>query len=137
MRAKWILPLLLVPVLLSGCGLMGEEPQGDKVAPPQLPTVPNEGMAGSTAESFTAWVKEEGTEEQRRAVVGHVSMTWGDWKSPGELGFVLTDHSEKAPAQTVAEAFATWEDNADATVRAAVYGKGGKLLFAHEPPPSK
>lgn len=137
MRAKRILPLLLVPVLLSGCGLMGEEPQGDKVAPLQLPTVQNEGMAGSTALSFTAWVKEEGTEEQRRAVVGHVSMMWGDWKSPGELGYVLTDHSEKAPAQTVAEAFTKWEDNADTTVRAAVYGKGGKLLYAHEPPPSR
>ncbi|MFF8292754.1 hypothetical protein ACF068_26455 [Streptomyces sp. NPDC016309] len=130
---KRILPLILVPVLLSGCGLWEEAPKGDKIAPPQLPTVQNEGRAVSEAESFTAWVSERGNEEQRNAVIGHVSMVWGDWNTPGELGFVVTDHTEKAPAQTVAETFAGWEDNAETTVRAAVYGKGGELLYVTGP----
>lgn len=135
MRVKRIVPLLLVPVLLSGCGLLEEAPSGDRVAPPQLPAVQNEGKAVSDAESFAAWVSEKGSKEQQDAVIGHVSMMWGDWNTPGELGFVVTDHSQTAPAETVAEAFAGWEDNVDTTVRAAVYGKGGELLYVTEPKP--
>ncbi|MGW8950591.1 hypothetical protein [Streptomyces sp. NPDC055709] len=119
-------------------GEASETAVGERGSAPVSPAfVLNSGKlrAVSEAKSFAVWVTEQGSKEQRDAVIGHVSMIWGDWNTPGELGFLETDHTEKAQAETVAEAFAGWEDNADTTVRAAVYGKGGELLYATEPKP--
>ncbi|MCS0638274.1 hypothetical protein NX801_21990 [Streptomyces sp. LP05-1] len=130
MRPTSPLMSLLAVLLLSGCGLPGEEPPGSRVAPPRPPAVDDAGRAVARARSFTAWAEAEAPAEQRGAVVGHVPLLWGDWRTPGELGFLATDHTTRAAAETVARAFAGWGDNAGRPVRAAVYGSGGTLLYA-------
>ncbi|MGW6459341.1 hypothetical protein ACWF94_26010 [Streptomyces sp. NPDC055078] len=133
MRRTCLLALLLAAGLLSGCGLLEAKPEGERIVPPRFPVPTAEGMAVSDAETFTAWVKENGSQEQRTAVVGHIGMITGTWENPHDLGMLITDHTDENTARTVADTFATWGDHADHDIRTAVYGKGGDLLYTREP----
>ncbi|WP_330113772.1 hypothetical protein [Streptomyces sp. MUM 178J] len=133
MRSKKLLALLLMAAAAAGCGVLENEPKGERVAPPTHPVVSDESRAVQQANQFTAWVRVEGTDKQQHAVVNHVKTVTGEWEKPGELALVGTDHTDEGLARTVAETFALWEDNADRDVRVAVYGEGRVLLYSDGP----
>ncbi|MGW8850636.1 hypothetical protein ACWGNE_23045 [Streptomyces xiamenensis] len=123
----------LVVMALAGCSLLASAPEGHRVAPPEFAheEIGDAGWAHTQAESFMAWVRLMGTDEQRRVVEGSIVAIAGEWSGSSGLALILTDHSDSGAARTVSEAFGQWESNADEDVPVAVYGASQELLYSH------
>ncbi|MER7704626.1 hypothetical protein ABTX81_17255 [Kitasatospora sp. NPDC097605] len=99
-------------------------------APSVMPTAP---WVANSAAGFTQWVERHGTEEQRAAVLGHITRLLQSVPQEGHFNtYVATDHltAEDARTRAIVDAYLAWAGRYDPTRMLVLYDIRGKVMGA-------
>ena len=124
--------------LLPACSPVGSHP---KTEPEPTRSMATDAPTGATEEDtgdFLHWVQEEGTAQQKDAVMVHVREVVGKWGAEGSHAYVGTDYTGPASgpdgrrAQSVAQVFTNWARTRRTHGTVDVYSANGLLLYGDQ-----
>ncbi|MER5353817.1 hypothetical protein ABT093_26200 [Kitasatospora sp. NPDC002551] len=114
----------------GGAPAPGPAPRPTAHAPSVMPSMP--GAEDSTA-AFTRWVEQHGTEEQRAAVVGHVTALNRAVKQDDHVNtYLATDHPDAVDARSraIIRAYLAWAGPLDPARMLVLYNASGGVMSA-------
>ncbi|GAA1382270.1 hypothetical protein GCM10009639_01180 [Kitasatospora putterlickiae] len=99
-------------------------------APSVMPSAPD---AEDSTAAFTRWVEQHGTEEQREAVLGHVTRVNRAVKQDDHVNaYLATDHPEAVDARTraIIRAYLKWAGPNEPARMLVLYDGAGRVMGA-------
>ncbi|MET8701685.1 hypothetical protein ABZW10_22865 [Kitasatospora sp. NPDC004723] len=125
---------MLVAVAFRPTGSLPKPPEPggprDAYAPSAMPSAPG---AEDSSAAFTRWVEQHGTEEQRAAVLGHVTRLDRAVKQDDHVNtYLATDFPDNVDARTrtIIRAYLTWAGPNEPGRMLVLYNAAGEVMGA-------